>query len=189
MLSSRTTMAVVLSSTTSTDLTLSAPTPSDLHALSILQSAAFPEQPFANNYARYQRYHKECPAKLEHCRIVKLSNEVVVAACQLQLRAKNGGAFDVIIEWIGCHPDHRGKGVGAMLLDWAGNFAHEALGVTKLGLYMIKSNTDARRLYERHGFAAVGGSHTANKRQQRFRRNLDRWFGHWSVLRMEKNLS
>jgi len=178
---SSSTMTVVSSSTTSTDWTLSAPKPSDFHALSILQAAAFPEQPFENNYARYQRYHKECPSKLEHCRVVKLDEEVV-AACQLQLRANSSQVF---IEWIGCHPNYRGKGVGTMLLDWAGNFAHEVLGATKLGLYMVKSNIGARRLYERQGFTAVGGT---TKKRRRFRRNLDRWFGHWSVLQMEKNL-
>ena len=189
------------------ELTLSKPTPADFHALSVLQAAAFPEQKQENNLLRYQRYHKECPVKLEHCRIVKLrtpsssedNSDEVVAACQLQLRPRReDGVVDVFIEWIGCHPDHRGKGVGTMLLDWAGRFAKETLGATTLGLYMVLSNTGARRLYERNGFAPVQSNKNSKKapttnsekktRLQRFQRNFDRLFGHWSILRMEKKL-
>jgi hypothetical protein len=158
----------------------------------------------------------------------KNHNTTVVAACQLQLRPRRSDrVVDVFIEWIGCHPDHRGKGVGTMLLDWAGTFAKETMGASSLGLYMIRSNTNARRLYERNGFAAVRGpnhrdpnnntntntntntnpniqsksrpidavsssssssSAPGEGRRQRFHRNLDRLFGHWSVLQMEKHL-
>ncbi|VEU42459.1 unnamed protein product [Pseudo-nitzschia multistriata] len=196
---------------------LSTPLPTDFRALSVLQELAFPEQEQQNNYLRYHLYHKECPAKLELCRIVKLRSQkaggagssdqegdgdnVVVAACQLQLRPRRSdGVVDVFIEWIGCHPDHRGKGIGTMLLEWAEQFAKEILGATTLGLYMVRSNTNARRLYERNGFAAVHQQSRDNKdtmtvsavskksRLRRFQRSFDRMFGHWSVLQMEKKL-
>lgn len=183
------TMAIIMDH----ELTLSKPTPQDFHALSVLQHAAFPEQDQKNNLRRYERYYKECPAKLDHCRVVKMRNNSsesqVIAACQLQLRAgRDDGIVDVFIEWIGCHPDHRGKGVGSMLLDWAGRFAKESLKSNTLGLYMIRSNTNARRLYERNGFAKSTSSSSGKTKDKQFQRRIDRWFGHGSAIQMEKRL-
>lgn len=177
------------------ELILSRPTPQDFRALSLLQESAFPEQDQKNNLRRYQRYHKECPVKLDHCRVVKMrtnstdsDQDEVIAACQLQLRpSRTDGVVVVFIEWIGCHPDHRGKGVGSMLLDWAGKFAKESLKSKTLGLYMIRSNTNARRLYERNGFEKSMSS-SGKKKDKQFQRKIDRIFGRWSVIQMEKRL-
>ncbi len=186
------------------ELTLSKPTPEDFRALSVLQESAFPEQDQTNNLRRYERYYKECPVKLDHCRVVKMrkktsstrttSDSEVIAACQLQLRPgrTDDDVFEVFIEWIGCHPDHRGKGVGSMLLDWAGQFSKETLKSTKLGLYMVRSNIHARRLYERNGFEKSTRSNRTSsekkKKDKQFQRQIDRWFGHGSIIRMEKRL-
>ena len=179
------------------ELTLSKPTPEDFRALSVLQESAFPEQDQKSNLRRYERYYKECPVKLDHCRVVKMrknstdsDQEEVIAACQLQLRpSRADGVVDVFIEWIGCHPDHRGKGVGSLLLDWAGQFAKESLKSTTLGLYMVRSNTNARRLYERNGFAkSTTSSSGKKKKDKQFQRKIDRWFGHGGVIQMEKRL-
>jgi ribosomal protein S18 acetylase RimI-like enzyme len=51
--------------------------------------------------------------------------------------------------------EHRGRGVGALLLDGAIVQAH-ALGATKLFLEVAEDNEIARRLYDSRGLVAVG---------------------------------
>lgn len=47
-------------------------------------------------------------------------------------------------------PAHQGQGIGSVLIDLA-----KSLRPGGLGLWVFESNLGARRLYERHGFAAV----------------------------------
>jgi len=60
--------------------------------------------------------------------------------------------FDVISMWT--EPDHRGKGIASALLQAAVAFA----GNAPVFLSVTEGNDHARRLYERHGFAATGVS-------------------------------
>ena len=191
-------------------LLLSVPTPDDFQGMAVLQTAAFIEKQGwgesskdieMNNYKTYQRYHKECPIKLTHCRIIKSPDgATVLAACQLHLRRRkdvNGNnlsdkAADVFIEWIACHPDHMNKGMGSTLLAWAASFAKEELLATSLTLYVIKANTRAVRLYKRRGFVTQGCGRRnmcdkiTSGILSLFCLGCDR---HWTVLTMEKNLA
>ncbi len=47
-------------------------------------------------------------------------------------------------------PEHRGKGVGSLLLNAVRAELH-ALGATELSLHVLPRRKDARRFYERHG--------------------------------------
>jgi L-amino acid N-acyltransferase YncA len=73
--------------------------------------------------------------------------------------------------------DHRGQGIGNVLLD-ALEARARALGYHKLVLAALARNAVGRRLYERHGFALVGTYHEQGR--------LD---GEWmDVITMEKML-
>lgn len=48
------------------------------------------------------------------------------------------------------HPDHIGRGAGALLLNHA-----KTCGERRLELNCFQANTGARRFYERHGFRAI----------------------------------
>ncbi len=58
----------------------------------------------------------------------------------------HGFVFDV---WVA--PEHRGKGIGKHLMDWATNWA-KSKGFTKLKLEVAESNPGARHVYESLGF-------------------------------------
>ena len=58
------------------------------------------------------------------------------------------------LETLSVLPEHRGKGVGSLLLD-AVRSQLNALGATELSLHVVASSDDARRFYERHGFTTV----------------------------------
>ena len=189
---------------------LSIPTPSDFASMATLQTAAFAAKQGwmessteieRQHLATYQRYHRECPTKLEHCRIIKCPTDgvTVPAACQLnwkRIAPKEPTASEkdivVFVEWIASHPDYMNQGMGSALLDWAGDFAKKTWNVDTLTLYVIKANKDAIRLYARRGFDIVGD------------KNGGRWAGlgdalttllcggldrHWTIYTMEKNLS
>lgn len=155
-----------------------------------------------NYFETYQRYHRECPTKLQHCRILKSStskeDKTVFAACQLQLRRPQNSTsnqVNVFIEWIACHPDYMNQGLGSTLLAWAADHAKRVVRANVLTLYVIRANTGAVRLYERRGFVI--------QRKQGSRppswcsRASDNVLGlltcgvdrHWTVLTMEKDLT
>jgi len=50
------------------------------------------------------------------------------------------------------HPDHRGLGVGTLLLRWAKQFAQAESALDVLSLYVSGNNERARQLYERLSF-------------------------------------
>jgi ribosomal protein S18 acetylase RimI-like enzyme len=55
------------------------------------------------------------------------------------------------LESISVLPEHRGRGIGSMLMD-ACHREIEALGVTDVIIGLLPGNEGARRLYERHGY-------------------------------------
>ena len=56
------------------------------------------------------------------------------------------------IEAMAVKESHRGRGIGGRLLALADVQARE-IGLGKMSLIVIENNTDARRLYERNGYA------------------------------------
>ena len=55
---------------------------------------------------------------------------------------------------LAAYPEHRGKGYGAGLLALAEDFAHEA-GCRGMSLIVSDTNSGARKLYERSGYALI----------------------------------
>ena len=115
---------------------LTIPTPADFPEIAKLQTAAFAEklgceekvESERNCIKAYQKYHKNSPQKLEHCRIIKSNDgRTVMAACQLQATGDPGDLTfpqgmrhslkpgEVYVEWIACSPDLLGK-------DWGRNY-------------------------------------------------------------------
>lgn len=79
----------------------------------------------------------------------------LVTACDDDGRALGfAGAGDGKLEMLFIEPAHRGKGVGAMLLD----FAIRELGVTHVDVN--EQNAQARGFYEHKGFEVIGRSET-----------------------------
>lgn len=149
------------------------PTPADFRAIAICQTCAFTEKLGCEGIQEaqdscqkaYETYHRKFPRKLEHCRVIRSpSNGSVMAACQLQLVEDPGDLTfpetmqhcirpgEVYLEWIACHPDHVGKGLGSQLLKWAESFATDVAKANILTLQVMKANDGAVRLYERKGF-------------------------------------
>jgi ribosomal protein S18 acetylase RimI-like enzyme len=198
---------------------LHVPTPTDFQGIAVLQTEAFHNHESScfrinsktehvkNYYRTYERYFRDCPRKLQMCRIIRSPQDgtVIVAACQLMTRRAHGSdGIDVFVEWVACHPDQQGKGIGTQLLAWAANFAKEQLKVTVLSLFVVMTNAKARRLYEREGFVmrnltAKQTSELSNettRKESVYWRTLcgkplsDCWspFQCWSVQEMQKNL-
>ncbi|HEY7264314.1 MAG TPA: GNAT family N-acetyltransferase [Trebonia sp.] len=65
------------------------------------------------------------------------------------------GAAQLVSMWV--RPDARGRGVAGALVSAAAGWA-KARGHGAMYLWVAESNTSARRLYERCGFAATGES-------------------------------
>jgi ribosomal protein S18 acetylase RimI-like enzyme len=55
------------------------------------------------------------------------------------------------LESISVLPEHRGRGIGSMLMD-ACHWEIDALGVRDVIIGLLPGNEGARRLYERHGY-------------------------------------
>jgi ribosomal protein S18 acetylase RimI-like enzyme len=187
------------------------PTEADFAGIAALNYIAFIEKHGCDGKAETERnvrrayniYQAKYPEKLEHCRIIKsLKDGSVIAACQLQAKSDPGdGAFpswmrhelrpgEVYVEWIACHPDHVGKGLGSRLLRWADSFAKETLNANILTLSVMKANAGAVRLYERKGFV-VKPSHAGclgGLLGSCFIFFLA-GFHYWTILNMEKDLS
>jgi|AntRauTorckE5430_2_1112549.scaffolds.fasta_scaffold07614_1 ribosomal protein S18 acetylase RimI-like enzyme len=155
------------------DLHLTVPTLADLDSLAMMKSLAFAEKRSCcisesentkTNLKCYQTYAESYPMKLEHCRIVTDGNDkTVIGACQLFLKGDPGDLAmpefmrhhvlpgEAHIDWIACHPDHTGKGIGSKLLKWAETYSIEN-GAAYLSLEVMKANDGAFRLYERKGY-------------------------------------
>ena len=214
-------------------LPLVIPTPDDFHSLSKLQTLAFAkengehttkqlQESQRNNYLAYQRFHKECPTHLNHCRIIKkedCDDGVVVAAIQLQVRKRrplvknhssqggSNGDIQVFIEWIGCHPEYEGKGLGSKLLSWAMTYTKKTLQVDVLSLYVVQANQRALQLYKYKGFVLASDNRRKCRNNSRKGKNKSLYSiicsksmekivsilclglnKYWTVLEMEKDL-
>lgn len=128
----------------------------------------------------YEQYLNECPTKLEHCCIVKDGTDgKVIGGCQLQLPGDPGdwlfqseklqhelsaSGEEAYVEWIACHPDYTGRGIGTKLIEWAVDYCRQytsssssstATRINRLSLEVMSSNKGAVRLYERKGFVVT----------------------------------
>jgi ribosomal protein S18 acetylase RimI-like enzyme len=111
------------------------------------------------------------PRKLEHCRIVKSDDGSgrVLGACQVQLPGDIGDLSfppsfrhktlprEAYVEFIACHPDSTGMGIGSAMLEWAASFAKEN-GCRFISLEVMAANP-AVRLYERKGYKVKSDPH------------------------------
>jgi ribosomal protein S18 acetylase RimI-like enzyme len=190
------------------------PTTSDFAGIAILQSTAFAEklgcegkqESQANCVKAYRTYQHKHVHKLEHCRIIKSPDDdgTVMAACQLQAQGDPGDLTfpagmrhtlqpgEVYVEWIACHPDHVGKGLGSQLLKWADTFAKESLHAKILTLQVMKANAGAVRLYERKGFVVTEDPHgggACGKLASGLFIFCCLGCQYWTILYMEKDLS
>lgn len=149
------------------------PTPDDFAALAEMQALAFAEKGVKTDNGRaYKKYYKEYPNKIQHCRIAKSTDHpgVVLGAIQLQMKGDPGDLHmpgfmrhelrtgEAYVEFIACHPNHTGKGVGSRLLSWADTYAREE-GIKFISLEVMSANEGAIRLYERKGFVIKRDPH------------------------------
>jgi GNAT superfamily N-acetyltransferase len=93
--------------------------------------------------------------------VAELDGEVV-GMCQLIVfrQFQRHGGLCAELESMHVHPDVRGRGIGAQLLDASVDAARQA-GCYRVQLTSNGQRTDAHRFYERHGFVA---SHVGFKR-------------------------
>lgn len=189
-----------------TEFPLSIPTPDDFQGITVLQTDAFHERfsskkdEIQQNMKTYQRYQKHCPEKIDICRVMKSPEDgtTIIAAIQLMTRRRQNEPSEVFVEWIACHPDHRGQGIGSHLLTWAANFAKQNLNAAVLSLFVVRSNTKAVRLYERAGFMVHNqqkdktGNRTSRKKSDLGKlliRAFPNPMRHWTVHQMDKDLT
>ena len=138
-----------------------------------MQAAAFAEKGVKSDHGRvYEQYMREYPHKIQHCRVAKSADhpDEVLGAIQLQLTGDPGDwhlpllmrhqlhPHEAYLEFIACHPNHTGKGIGSKLLEWAVTYAREN-GAKFLSLEVMAANKGAKRLYERKGFVAKHDPH------------------------------
>ena len=97
---------------------------------------------------------------------------------------KPGEAY---VEYIACHPEATGKGIGSRLLNWADAFALSK-GATYISLDVMKKNEGAVKLYERKGYVVKEQGDAVD----RFITGLLVWTTmggkYWTVYYMEKPL-
>jgi ribosomal protein S18 acetylase RimI-like enzyme len=188
------------------EIELVVPLPADFASLMQMKALAFAEKRQGNKnddgtktYGYYQQHH---PAKVQHCRIVRDSaGGAVIGAVQVQIQGDppdlalpsvlrhtlvKGQAY---VEFIACHPDHTGKGIGSKLLQWAKECAIEN-GAAVLALEVMKKNR-AVRLYERKGFVVCKSPDVSDECDAFFQGllvYLCLGCSYWTVVYMEKDL-
>lgn len=189
------------------ELELVVPLPADFASLMQMKDLAFAEKRRGDKnddgtktYGYYQQHH---PAKVQHCRVVKgKQTGAVIGAVQVQIQGDppdlalpavlrheltKGQAY---VEFIACHPDHTGKGIGSKLLQWADQCAVEN-GADFLSLEVMKKNKSAVRLYERKGFVVKQSPDVSDECDAFFQGLLVFLFlgcSYWTVVYMEKDL-
>jgi len=115
-----------------------------------------------------RRYEREgTPFSYENCRMVELQGAVVgmLVAFPMEVDAEYKESDPVLVPYSLLEEDHsyyicgmavdeghRGRGIGTMLLNEAERIARD-LGFEKLSLIVFEQNVNARRLYERFGYA------------------------------------
>jgi len=185
---------------------LSIPEEHDFESLAMMKAIAFAEKswnPPRRNTPEIvgilRKYAKI--GKLGHCRVYKDNDGQVLGGIQLQLEGDCGDHSlpegmrhelrhgEAYVEWIACHPDATGRGIGSQLLKWADLFA-ASRGASFISLDVMKKNEGAVKLYERKGYVV-----TVNKNEDavdRFFTGLFVWAlmgcKYWTVLHMQKAL-
>lgn len=114
-----------------------------------------------------KRYEREStPFSYENCQLVEFEGSVAAMLVAFPMEVDEGYdetdpillPYSVLEEdqsyyicGMAVDQEHRGKGIGTMLLEEAERNC-EHLGLSKLSLIVFEQNVRARRLYERHGF-------------------------------------
>jgi len=114
-----------------------------------------------------KRYEREgTPFSYENCKLVDVRGSVVgmLVAFPMAVDEEYEETDPILVPYSALEEDrsyyicgmavdeeHRGKGIGAGLLDEAERTCRQ-LGLEKLSLIVFEQNTGARRLYERHGY-------------------------------------
>lgn len=157
------------------ELQLTVPTPDDFATLAEMKHLAFSEKkPFWRTERDNTQLHLHgymdmattAPQKLTHCRVVKDETGRVIGACQLVLPGDPGDygmpewmheaiqPGDCYVEFIACHPNATGRGIGSRLLAWADEYA-VTQGARTISLEVMAANARAKRLYERKGYCVM----------------------------------
>ncbi len=93
--------------------------------------------------------------------IVAVEGDAIVGSLVLgPWTALESSRHVVEVNGLAVDPARQGEGIGARLLDAAIARAR-GRGKRRLVLRVLSTNTGARRLYERHGFAVEGAHHDA----------------------------
>merc|ERR1711907_622357 len=156
-------------------LQLTMPSPDDFESLAEMKHLAFREKkPFWKTERENMQLHLygymemaiTAPQKLAHCRVVKDQTGRVIGACQLVLPGDPGDygmpeswheavrPGDCYVEFIACHPNATGCGIGSQLLAWADEYAMSQ-GARTISLDVMAANDGAKRLYERKGYRVM----------------------------------
>jgi GNAT superfamily N-acetyltransferase len=103
----------------------------------------------------YRRAFDVIDADPSELLVVAEDGDDVVGTLQLSFLPglSRGGALRAQIEAVRVRADHRGRGLGAVLLQWAVDRARRQ-GCALVQLTTDKSRRDAHRFYERLGFVA-----------------------------------
>lgn len=184
---------------------LSVPEESDFEDLAMVKALAFAEKSWqepdvaARESGLPVLIQSAQIGKLAHCRVFKNENGRVLGGIQLQLHGDVGNLElpegfrhelqpgEAYVEWIGCHPEATGMGIGSRLLAWADAYA-ASQGALFLSLEVMKKNDGAVRLYERKGYVVTSHGSALD----RFIGSLFVFFAlgfkYWTVLYMQKQL-
>merc|ERR1712086_1142821 len=151
------------------------PTPEDFKSLALMKVVAFAEKrgccgrpgdledPAAVQEELEHITLLQGTPKLSHCRVFKDEEGRALGGIQLQLPGDVGdlgfpedlrhtlNPGEAYVEYIACHPDATGKGIGSRLLKWADGFA-TTNGCTEIQLDVMAKNQGAVRLYQRKGY-------------------------------------
>lgn len=83
--------------------------------------------------------------------VVRAQDRIVGMANLLFTVSTAMGGFVLIMEDVIIHPDHRGQGYGAMLLEGVIDFAKEK-GFKRITLLADKLSNDSQSFFQQHGF-------------------------------------
>lgn len=86
--------------------------------------------------------------------------KVFKLATALYLLDHTPQAGECYIADLSVHPQHRGKGVGKLLLEWAQQYARCQPLLTFLSLHVSGNNEGAKRLYEQQDFRTYEKEHS-----------------------------
>ena len=109
----------------------------------------------ATSLEPYQRAFEAVDADPAHLRLVAVNDGQIVATMQLSFipGLVRRGALRAQIEAVRVRQDHRSRGLGAAMFNWAIDESRRR-GCALIQLTTDKSRSDAHRFYERLGFVA-----------------------------------